>query len=81
MTPEELIAFVQKNPTTLILVASDAEGNSFSSVDEVHPAYVLKDYEGGRTDEVFDAEDLVDETDPDEAVLQHFKPVLVIYPS
>jgi hypothetical protein len=81
MNSEELISFLQKNPSDEVLLASDAEGNSFSSVDEVTKSYVLKDYDGGRTEEVFDAEDLVDETDPDEAVLEHFKPVLVIYPA
>lgn len=81
MSPEELITFLQKNPATEVLLASDAEGNSFSSVDEVCNAFVLKHYRGGPTDEVFEAEDLVDEADPDEAVLAHFRPVVVIYPA
>lgn len=81
MTSEELIAFLQKNPDAEVLLASDAEGNSFSSLDETCHAYVLKDYEGGPTDEVFEAEDLVDPADPDEAVLSHFRAVVVIYPA
>jgi hypothetical protein len=81
MNSEELISFLQKNPADEVLLAHDAEGNSFSSIDEVSHAHVLKDYAGGITEEVFDAEDLIDENDPDEAVLAHFKPVVVIYPA
>lgn len=81
MDSEELISFLQKNPGTKVLLAADPEGNSYSSVDEVCRAYVFTDYVQGETEEVFDAEDIVDESDPDEAVLTHFKPVVVIYPA
>jgi hypothetical protein len=81
MDSEELISFLQKNPGTKVLLASDPEGNSYSSVDEACRAYVFTDYVQGETEEVFDAEDIVDESDPDEAVLANFKPVVVIYPA
>lgn len=81
MNSEELIVFLQKNPDAEVLLASDAEGNSFSSLDDASHAYVLKHYTGGPTDEVFEAEDLVDPADPDEAILDHFRPVVVIYPA
>ena len=81
MNSEDLITFLQKNPDAEVLLASDAEGNSFSSLDEACHAYVFKDYESGPTEEVFEAEDLVDPADPDESVLQHFRPVVVIYPA
>jgi hypothetical protein len=81
MNSEDLIAFLQKNPADHVILASDSEGNSFSSVAEAYDAYVLKDYDGGRTDEVFDVEDIIDEADPDEAVLAHLKRVVVIYPA
>lgn len=81
MKSEDLAAFLLKNPDEEVLLASDAEGNSFSSVAEAYTAYVLKDYSGGETDEVFDVEDVVDAADPDEAVMAHLKRVVVIYPA
>ena len=81
MKSEDLAAFLLKNPDEEVLLASDAEGNSFSSVAEAYTAYVLKDYSEGETDEVFEIEDITDAADPDEAVLVHLKRVVVIHPA
>lgn len=78
-----LVRILEKNPDLQILVASDAEGNSFSSLDDVSIQYVDRHYAGGRTEEIWDAEDLLDDvedSDEEAEVLSNFKKVLVIWP-
>jgi hypothetical protein len=81
MRKEELIARLKSIPgNPVILMSSDAEGNDFSSLDEVCESFVPVDYEDGTTEEVFDTADLVDESDPDESVLDDFQPALILWP-
>jgi hypothetical protein len=81
MDKDSLIAWLQKLPgNPEVILAADAEGNSFSALDEPCEGFVPKYYDGGRTDDVFSEGDLTDEADPDEAVLEKFKRVIVLYP-
>lgn len=81
MDKESLIAWLQKQPgNPKIMLASDSEGNSFAALDEPCEGFVPKHYRGGATEEVWQEADLVDESDPDEAVLEGFNSVIVLWP-
>lgn len=81
MDKNSLIAWLSKIPgNPKIMLSSDAEGNSFAELDEPCEGFVAKYFEGGRTEEVWECKDLVDESDPDEAVLDGFNSVVVLYP-
>lgn len=81
MNKESLIAWLNKIPgNPRIMLAADSEGNCFSNLDEPCEGFVPNYYAGGSTEEVFEAKDLVDEADPDEAVLEDFTSVVVLYP-
>jgi len=79
MDRDQLIAWLQKQPNAKILLSKDAEGNMYSPLDEATLGLTPKGTEG-RTEDVFEAKDLTDEYDPDEAVLADFEDVIVLYP-
>jgi hypothetical protein len=79
MSAEELIALLKKHNVDHILVAADAEGNSFSALCDVSEAYVEKDYKGGRTEEVWFAEEFEDDEDG-ELDMASLRKVLVVWP-
>lgn len=83
MNKKQLLDSLSKVPDTMeILLASDAEGNQYSSVEDLSTMLVDKTYAGGRTEDLFDAEDLLDDSDEDdpELVTENFKEVLVLWP-
>lgn len=81
MRKDDLILWLKSVPgNPEVLLASDAEGNSYSSLSDGSEEFAPKDYEGWMTEEIFAREDLVDEADPDEAVLEDFKGVIVLWP-
>lgn len=83
MNKKQLIDSLSKVPDTMeILLASDAEGNQYSSVEDLSTMLVDKAYAGGRTEDLFDAEDLLDDSDEDdpELVTENFTEVLVLWP-
>lgn len=83
MLASQLIQHLEKHPTLQILIASDAEGNTFSSFDDSSIQFVDKTYQGGTVEDVWDSEDLLDEVDDDAdeaSVLANFKQVLVLWP-
>lgn len=81
MDKDSLIAWLQKHPgNPKIMLASDAEGSSFAPLEEPCEGFVPKHYSSGETEEVFQKDDLVDETDPDEAVLDDFETTIVLWP-
>lgn len=80
MDSEQLIAWLQKHPKRKIFLSTDAEGNMYSPLDEPTVGLVPKGTGNTRTEEVFEEKDLVDEFDPDEAVLDDFDEVIVFYP-
>lgn len=80
MNKKQLIETLEKFPDNIdILMSQDAEGNGFSSMDGYSVEYVRDDYDGGRTEELFTEEDLVDDTE-DGAVPDYFRKVLVVWP-
>jgi hypothetical protein len=81
MDKDSLIAWLQKHPgNPKIMLASDAEGNRFALLEEPCEGFFPKGYLGGETEEVFVKTDLVDETDPDEAVLDDFETTIILWP-
>lgn len=80
MDSEQLIAWLQKHPKRKIFLSQDAEGNMYSPLTEASLRLAVKGYDDTRTEEIFEAKDLVDEFDPDEAVLDDFSEVIVLYP-
>lgn len=70
------------NPDDLILLAKDAEGNDYSSLDDISIELVENDYDGGHIIDLFDQESLLEE-DPDRTskdIKNNFKEVVVFWP-
>lgn len=74
----EVLSKTPGNPR--ILLAKDSEGNEFSAIEGWSIEYVDKDYAGGRTEDVFNEEDLLEDSD-DETIPDNFVPVLVLWPA
>jgi hypothetical protein len=74
----ELLSQFQGNPER-ILIAKDAEGNEFSQVSGYSIEYVDRDYNGGRTEDVFNEEDLIEDSE-EGTIPENFVPVLVLWP-
>lgn len=76
MNKKQLIDALAHFPDEIeILVSSDSEGNEFSSLEFADPMYTLRSYTGGRTEEIFSAEDLDDTEETD-----NLKEVLILWP-
>lgn len=80
MDRDQLIAWLQKQPNRPVFLAQDAEGNMFSPLTEASLGLTIKGNEDKRTEELFEPKDVVDEYDPDEAVLDNFSEVITLYP-
>lgn len=83
MNVEQLIIRLQNNyePTDLVMMAKDEEGNSFAQVEDFSTEYVENDYEGGETEEVFSIDDYSDEDDFSVTDFEkNFKRVVVLWP-
>lgn len=81
MNKQQLIAALDKYPNDVqILLATDPEGNTFSTLDEGFSIeYVEADYAGGQTDAVFNGEDLSEDSE-DGNIPETFRQVLVFWP-
>lgn len=81
MNKKQLIDALEEFPDTIeILVSADSEGNSYSSLEFVDQQLALKDYSGGKTEEIFSKEDVADDHDDSDPILDSFKEVLVLWP-
>ena len=70
------------NQDSLILLAKDAEGNTYSSLDDISVEMVEADYDGGEVEDLFNQESLL-EADPDlssRELNNNFKEVLIFWP-
>lgn len=70
------------NQDSFVLLAKDADGNVYSSLDDISVEMVEADYDGGQVEDLFDRESLMEE-DPDltaSALNKNFKEVLVFWP-
>lgn len=70
------------NQDSLVLLAKDAEGNDYSSLDDLSVELVETDYDGGHVVDLFDQESLLEE-DPDRTAVDiknNFKEVVVFWP-
>lgn len=70
------------NQDSIVLLAKDAEGNDYSSLDDISVELVENDYDGGSIVDLFDQESLLEE-DPDRTasdIKNNFKEVVVLWP-
>lgn len=80
MNKKQLIeALATATDDTIILVSSDAEGNSYSSLEYVGSMLIPQVYSGGETEDIFSEEDVILDYE-DEESSEMFKPVVVLYP-
>lgn len=64
-------------PNSVVLLSSDAEGNSYSSVDKASISYIDPGYSGGRLDYAFTEDELDDEEDYG----TNFEKIVIIWPA
>lgn len=77
MSAEELISLLKKHGITDVLLCRDAEGNGFSALSDASEAFVLKEYDGGYTEELWFADGWDDDEELDTSGLRK---VLVLWP-
>lgn len=82
MTVQELIDRLSKFPGDMIILQpADGFGEFFAPVDEACTMFVDNNYKLGQIEEVWDKEDLIDDSDKEESeVFLHLKEVLVLWP-
>lgn len=83
MNVAQLITRLQNNyePTDLVMIAKDEEGNSFSMVDDFSAEFVEMDYDGGETDVLFSEDDFSDQDGFTTVEFEkNFKRVVVLWP-
>lgn len=81
-TAGDLIECLSKLPSdTIILQPKDASDSEFISLSGASLMYVDKYYDGGYTDEIWDEDDLLDQSDEldKDNVLSNFQQVLVLW--
>lgn len=78
MDRDQLVEALNKLPgNPQIILSMDAEGNEFSGLADYSIEYVEEDYRGGRTEDIFNEDDLRDDNDGE--IPDGFKPVVVLW--
>jgi hypothetical protein len=78
MDRDQLVEALNKLPgNPRILLSQDAEGNEFSQLVDFSIEYVEEDYDGWRTDDLFNEDDLRDDNDGE--IPDGFEPVVVLW--
>jgi hypothetical protein len=82
MNKAQLLEAVNKLPDDIrgIIVATDAEGNAYSFLDEISVEYVYgQDFESGYVESIMSVEDILEDSDEEE-IPDDFSKVAVIWP-
>lgn len=83
MTVADLIKKLEGyNPDGIVLLAKDAEGNDYSSLDDFSVEFVEAAYDGGQVEDLFDKDELLDDPDMTPTSLKaNFKEALIFWPA